>query len=98
LKARRLLGDVDVDRCPREHGSYRERKLPSQHFAFSLDPNRVRQLFRRDRSECVEKQRAVHLAIARTGLSWEEAYMLLESEGTEQRSQSTRLPIWLQRE
>jgi hypothetical protein len=25
LKARRLLGDVDVDRCPGECGGYRER-------------------------------------------------------------------------
>jgi hypothetical protein len=31
LKARWLLGDVDVDRCPREHGSYRERKFSNQH-------------------------------------------------------------------
>src|SRR5713101_1378024 len=31
LKARWLLGDVDVDRCPGEDGGYRERKLSNQH-------------------------------------------------------------------
>src|SRR5712691_2584977 len=32
LKTRRLLSsNVDVDRCPREHGRYRERKLSGQH-------------------------------------------------------------------
>jgi hypothetical protein len=31
MPARWLLGDVDVDRCSREDGSYRERKPSSQH-------------------------------------------------------------------
>jgi hypothetical protein len=31
LKACWLLGDVDVDRCSREDGGYRERKLSGQH-------------------------------------------------------------------
>src|SRR5713101_6773084 len=31
LKACWLLGDVDVDRCPRKHSGYRERELSSQH-------------------------------------------------------------------
>ncbi len=73
LKARWLLGDVDVDRCPREHGGYRERKLPAR-FAFSLDPIERGSLFRRDRSEGLEKQRAVDLAIARTDLCRDDVY------------------------
>jgi hypothetical protein len=31
LKARWLLGDVDVDRCSRKHGGDRERKISGQH-------------------------------------------------------------------
>jgi hypothetical protein len=31
LETRRLLSNVDVDRCPREYGGYRGRKLSSQH-------------------------------------------------------------------
>jgi hypothetical protein len=36
LKARGLLGDVDIDRCPGKHSGHRERKLSSQHSPFSL--------------------------------------------------------------
>jgi hypothetical protein len=31
LKARGLLGDVDLDRSSREYGGYRERKLAGEH-------------------------------------------------------------------
>jgi hypothetical protein len=37
-KARWLLGDVDVDRCPRKDGGYRERELSSEHRPFLCSP------------------------------------------------------------
>jgi hypothetical protein len=32
MKARWLLGDVDVDRCSREYGGYGEREISDQHW------------------------------------------------------------------
>ena len=58
LKARWLLGDVDVDRCSREDRGYRERKLSCQHL-FSFDPTQpvplwsMRTIRRRDLSSKV---------------------------------------------
>jgi hypothetical protein len=60
LKARGLLGDVDVDRSSCEYGGYRERKLTGKYFLF-LGPRRQclgPVLMRREPNRCGRRNRS----------------------------------------